>query len=404
MTELPHKISHIQVKAFGKESGELTQPGHVAYQYTNQNPVSLTMKPQEAPYNHGALHPIFSQNLPEGYVRRYISEKLRRHVNVNDMYLLALQQNKGIGHLSYASKIEKTDVGQLSLNEILNWKGKENLFHKLLDRYYLNGLVSGVQPKVLVNAVNDTAKPSIGRSLLQQEDFIIKTYDYEFPLLTVNEYVCMEAARACGLAPSQCWLSEDLKTFITERFDEVDGKRLGIEDFTVLMGKQGDEKYRSSYERLMKATYIFTKSDVQLKRMYKYIVFNCLIGNGDAHLKNFSVQYEESRKDVILTPPYDITHTLIYDTIDNKMALKLSGAKLFPDKKQLIKLGKSYNVDKPEIIIEEIAETIRDYLAISDEVKIIDGLKDSILSSVYCGTSEKYSTKSYIHDKKKKFD
>jgi len=130
----------------------------------------------------------------------------------------------------------------------------------------------------------------------------------------------------------------------------------------------------------------------------------CLIGNGDAHLKNFSVQYEESRKDVILTPPYDITHTLIYDTIDNKMALKLSGAKLFPDKKQLIKLGKSYNVDKPEIIIEEIAETIRDYLAISDEVKIIDGLKDSILSSVYCGTSEKYSTKSYVHDKKKKFD
>jgi serine/threonine-protein kinase HipA len=184
-------------------------------------------------------------------------------------------------------------------------------------------LVSGVQPKVLVNAVNDTAKPSIGRSLLQQEDFIIKTYDDEFPLLTVNEYVCMEAARTCGLAPSQCWLSDDLKTFITERFDEVDGKRLGIEDFTVLMGKQGDEKYRSSYEMLMKATYIFTKSDIQLQRMYKYIVFNCLIGNCDAHLKNFSVQYKESRKDIILTPPYDITHTLIYDTIDNKMALNL---------------------------------------------------------------------------------
>jgi hypothetical protein len=37
-------------------------------------------------------------------------------------------------------------------------------------------------------------------------------------------------------------------------------------------------------------------------------------------------------------------------------------------------------------------------------VDIIEGLKDSILSSVYCGTSEKYSSKGYIHDKKKKFD
>lgn len=261
-----------------------------------------------------------------------------------------------------------------------------------------------MQPKVLVNAVNDTGKPSIVRSVLQQEDFIIKTYDDEFPLLTVNEYVCMEAARDCGLKPSQCWLSDDLRTFITERFDEVDGKRLGIEDFTVLMGKQGDEKYQSSYEMLMKATYLFTKSDAQLRRIYQYIVFNCLIGNGDAHLKNFSVQYDESRKDIILTPPYDITHTLIYDTIDNKMALKLNGAKLFPDKKQLVKLGKNYNIDRPEIIIEEIADTIRDYMNSSTEVGIIEGLKDSILSSVHCGTSEKYSSKGYIHDKKKKFD
>ena len=122
MVEFPNKINQIQIQAFGKTSGQLIQPAHFSYQYSEQNPVSLTMKYQQAPYNHGALHPIFSQNLPEGYVRRYISEKLRRHANVNDMYLLALQLDKGIGHLSYVSKIEKTDVGQLSLHEILNWQ------------------------------------------------------------------------------------------------------------------------------------------------------------------------------------------------------------------------------------------------------------------------------------------
>jgi serine/threonine-protein kinase HipA len=170
------------------------------------------------------------------------------------------------------------------------------------------------------------------------------------------------------------------------------------------MGKQGDEKYQSSYEMLMKATYLFTKSDTQLRRMYQYIVFNCLIGNGAAHLKNFLVQYDENRNDIILTPPYVITHTPIYDTIDNKMALKLHGAKLFPDKKQLVKLGKTYNIDRSKIIIEEFAYTTRDYVNSSAEVGFIEGLKDSILSSVYCGTSEKYSSKGYIHDKKKKFN
>jgi hypothetical protein len=44
------------------------------------------------------------------------------------------------------------------------------------------------------------------------------------------------------------------------------------------------------------------------------------------------------------------------------MALKLNGAKLFPDKKQLIKLGKAYNIDRAEIIIEENADTTRDYM------------------------------------------
>lgn len=404
MAEFPDKVHRIEVQAFGSAAGELIQPAQYRFTYTHNNPVSLTMNYQSTPYEHGALHPVFSQNLPEGYVRHYISEKLRRHALVNDMYLLALQFDKGVGHLGYQSAIEQVNVEQLSLNDILHWQGKENLFHQLLDRYYLNGLVSGVQPKVLVSAINDSAKPSIGRGLMQQEDFIIKTFDDEFPLLTVNEYVCMEAARACGLQPSQSWLSEDLKSFVTERFDKINNQHLGIEDFTVLMGKSADHKYRSSYETLLKATHAYTKSDSQVERMYRYIVFSCLIGNGDAHLKNFSLQYDQHRQQITLTPPYDMTHTLIYDSIDNKMALKLNGVKLFPDQAQLIKLAKNHNIENSEVIIEEYADRIRDYIVDSAEVEMMDGLKASILGSVHHTTGKRYSTKPYAHDKKKKFE
>lgn len=403
MTSLPERINRIQVSAFGADTGQLIQPSHFAFSYTHNNPVSITMNYREAPYNYGALHPIFAQNLPEGFVRRYICEKLQRHALVNDMYLLALQFNKGIGHLSYESDIQSTPTEPISLSDILSWRGKEDLFSQLLDRYYLNGLVSGVQPKVLVNAKNDTNKPP-ERRLVHQEDFIVKTYDDDFPLLTVNEYVCMEAARACGLSPSQCWLSEDLKTFITERFDKTDTGTLAIEDFTVLMGKSGNEKYQSSYEMLMKATRLFTQNQQEIEKMYRYIVFHCLIGNGDAHLKNFSIQYEQSRSTITLTPPYDITHTLIYDTVDDKMALKLDGVKLFPDKAQLMKLGQKHHIVSPEIIIDSYAETIRDYIEQSDEILALHGLKDSIHRALHTATGKRYSTQPYLHDKKRKYE
>lgn len=402
MSELPGQIKHINVSAFNKEAGTLTQPGHFDFTYTCENSVSITMDSHIKMHTYGAMHPIFEQNLPEGYVRRYISQKLMKHATVNDMYLLALQGNKGIGHLSYTSTIQRTEVEQLNLNDIITWQGKDSLFGTLLDKYYLNGLVSGVQPKVLINANNDTNK-SMEKSVFHQNDFIVKTFDDEFPLLTVNEYVCMEAARACRLEPSQCWISNDMNSFITERFDDTINKTLAVEDFTVLMGRAGDEKYKSSYEKVLKATRIFTNSQDQVQRMYTYIVFNCLIGNGDAHLKNFAIQYDNSRKNIQLTPPYDITHTLIYDTVDNKMALKMEGVKTFPDRKRLVKLGINERIDKPEHIIEHIAETIRDFLEQSPEIGMIPELKASILHSVHMGTSLHYSTQGFIHDKQRKF-
>ncbi len=402
MSELPERIKHISVSAFNKEAGTLTQPAYLDFTYTCDNPVSITMDYQSEPLTYGAMHPIFEQNLPEGYVRRYITQKLMKHATVNDMFLLALQNNKGIGHLSYTSAIERNEVEQLNLNDILTWKGKDSLFGTLLDKYYLNGLVSGVQPKVLVSANNDTDKP-MEKSVFHQNDFIVKTFDEEFPLLTVNEYVCMEGARACGLKPAQCWVADDFNTFITERFDDTINKTLAVEDFTVLMGKAGDDKYKSSYENALRATRIFTKSQVEVERMYEYIVFNCLIGNGDAHLKNFAIQYDNSRTNIQLTPPYDITHTMIYETVDDKMALKMEGVKTFPDRKRLAKLGLNERIDKPEQIIERIADTIVDFLGQSEHVGIIPELKASMLNSVHTGTSLHYSTQAFVHDKKRKF-
>ena len=384
-TNLPAKITNITVCANQAELGILTYGSVHHYQPTQETRhVSLTMTQRGMDgYSSGALHPIFAQNLPEGFNRRFIAEKLARYAKVNDMYLLALQGDQGVGMLSYKSELNLPEADSLSLGEILSYHSNEPLFPQLLEKYYLRTSLAGMQPKVSIpNAI--TVQTDI---TVQQRDLIVKSFDSEFPLLTVNEFVCMQTARQCGLEPPKAYLSENLETYVVERFDSSnDGTKLGYEDFTTLMKKSNDPnaKYTGSYETLLKATYIYTGSAAEVEKMYKYIVFNCLIGNGDAHLKNFALQYSADMKNIFVSPPFDITHTLIYESIDNKMALKLSGSKAFPDLSHLIKLAESdqFRIRNPKEIIESFSENILNYLQTSNEVQLFNGLRTSIEHSI----------------------
>ncbi|WP_156684035.1 MULTISPECIES: type II toxin-antitoxin system HipA family toxin [unclassified Vibrio] len=401
--QLPKKVSKLSVLAQGDELGLLIHGSTHVYTPTQEGQyVSLTMTKKELDsYSSGSIHPIFAQNLPEGFNRRFIAEKLARYAKVNDMYLLALQGDNGIGRLSYKGDFELPNIETVGLQDILNYKGKEPLFPQLLEKYYLRNSLAGVQPKVSVPAKIDRT--------LEQKDLIVKSFDSEFPLLTVNEYVCMEAAKFCGLEPPKTYLSESLETFVVERFDSDElGNKLGYEDFTTLLKKPNDPdaKYTGSYETLLRATHLYTNDMSEVEKMYRYIVFNCLIGNGDAHLKNFALQYDKNMKNIRVTPPFDITHTLIYDSIDNKMALKMANSKVFPDRDHLLKLGesKTFNIRNRKDIIEELGDLISDFLTLSAEIKIFDGLKDSIEKHVSRSLKSSYSTKSYRHDRKLKFE
>ncbi|TPE54371.1 type II toxin-antitoxin system HipA family toxin [Maribrevibacterium harenarium] len=403
--KFPKQINQISVHAENTELGILGKGARHHFQpVQSERYVSLTMtRPTLDGYSSGALHPIFSQNLPEGFNRRYIAEKLARYAKVDDMYLLALQGDHGIGRLQYHSILALPEVEQLSLSDILHYQGESPLFPQLLEKYYLRNGLAGVQPKV---SLPNTITGDTGRTM-EQKDLIVKSHDPEFPLLTVNEYVCMEAARYCGLEPPKAYLAEDLNTFVVERFDKPNGVCLGYEDFTTLMKKPNtpDGKYNGSYEALLKAVNLYTNSVDEISKMYRYIVFNCLIGNGDAHLKNFALQYSDDMQTIFVSPPFDITHTLIYDTIDNNMALKMAGSTAFPDFTTLLKLAESpyFKIRNAKSIIEQTAEDILTYLDKSNEVNLMKGLKTSIQNSVSHVMRHQPLTEKYRHTKHRKF-
>ena len=152
----------------------------------------------------------------------------------------------------------------------------------------------------------------------------------------------MQIIKHAGINVPEFYLSEDNKLFIMKRFDiKSDGTYLGFEDMCVLQARQADEKYEGSYESIAKSIKTFVSpqySKQALRDFFKMMVINTLVQNGDAHLKNFGVLYENIHE-IKLAPAYDVVCTTLY--IKNDIpALHLLGSKKWWNKAFLVRFGK----------------------------------------------------------------
>lgn len=112
--------------------------------------------------------------------------------------------------------------------------------------------------------------------------------------------------------------SDGEKAYITKRFDvSPDGSKLPQEDFASLTGKTADTdgdnfKYNGSYEDIARTIDIFVAANrIDKEKLFKLVLFNYLYGNGDAHLKNFSV-LQTADGDYRLSPAYDLINTALH--------------------------------------------------------------------------------------------
>jgi len=167
----------------------------------------------------------------------------------------------------------------------------------------------------------------------------------EYPQLAANEHFCLTVAQNCGLEVPPYRLAEDGMALVIDRFDlRPDGTYRGFEDFCVLNARRTDEKYRGSYETsIMKRFQEFANSpDVNedLEKLYTLIALNCALRNGDAHLKNFGIVYDDVLGEARLAPIYDLVTTAVYLPKDS-MALTLKGTTKWPNAKELRRLGET---------------------------------------------------------------
>jgi serine/threonine-protein kinase HipA len=147
----------------------------------------------------------------------------------------------------------------------------------------------------------------------------------------------MRLAGECGLRTAEVWREQsasDLAYLRVERYDRdllADPiRRLHQEDFCQALGYPSTRKYqgdggpgvREAVTLLGAATAVPT---TELPRFWEALVFNWLIGNCDAHAKNYSLLYHG--RSATLAPLYDLVSTEIYPSLTTRMAMSINGAR-----------------------------------------------------------------------------
>ena len=383
----------IKVWTNGIEAGLLDRSGlrGCTFAYLPGTPaeraVSITMSVRlpswSVPFG---LHPIFDMNLPEGFLRERLRLKFAKATGTFDDYdLLSVVGRSLVGRMRYTG-----DTGQLheevpfqSVDEIVERRRGGDLFRYLLEKFATFSGISGVQPKILVRDESAFAKMEPADKRLSRSfkgaTHIVKFWEPDdYPQLAANEYFCLTAARKCGLDVPPFRIAEDGMALVIDRFDlRPDGTYRGFEDFCVLNARRTDEKYRGSYETsILKRFSQFAHSthvNEDLETLFKLIALNCALRNGDAHLKNFGVIYDDVQGEARLAPVYDLVTTSVYLPKDG-LALTLNGSTKWPTAKELRRLGETRAGCTPakirqmlERIGEAIAETAKELQSYSKE-------------------------------------
>ncbi len=332
--------------------------------------ISLTMPVRPTSYNlANKMLPVFDTNIPEGQLRLKINKILAKDDSgrVDPFDVLVVTGGNQIGRIRLLPEGEVPQRRRLvgSIDAYLASKSNSELIRDLIDNFALRSGVSGAMPKILA----ETAETAESRTTVQTRDWIMKFDDRDLPGLSMNEHHCMEAARLAGNITAKAHLSDEGTLLAVQRFDEKDGDRLGFEDFAALNARVSDEKYEGSIEtQLLKSIAEFSGPDARenLERLYRQIVTSIALRNGDAHLKNYALIYEDAVDGPFkLAPMYDVVTTRAWASLkDDLMGLTLGGTKRWPKATQIKQLGARARLTpkRSAEIMSEVAAAVKEHM------------------------------------------
>lgn len=245
--------------------------------------------------------------------------------------------------------------------------------------------LAGAQDKIAAHVSDDKISLPLGGA---PSTHILKPAIEHFKGLVFNEAVCMKLAERVGLPTAQVDIGQvdDIDYLLVKRYDRHKdsddiARRLHQEDFCQALAFVPERKYQSEGGPSLKQCFdllrdVSSVPAIDLQRLLDSVIYNALIGNHDAHAKNFSLLYDcepgvsllgRGAHSVRLAPLYDLVCTIHYPDLTKKMAMKLGGEyasdKLLP--KHFEKLAEETGFSRSMLIkrVPELAETVLSALA-----------------------------------------
>ncbi|MEI2417779.1 type II toxin-antitoxin system HipA family toxin [Orrella sp. JC864] len=271
----------------------------------------------------GALPPFFENLLPEGRLRRHLTE-LARLAPDDSLGLLAYCGLDLPGNVqAVAEELSPAQMGRLlgqghdsfefSAGQLPTPQGES---------------ISGVQPKVAL--VREPGGRYVMRSKAHGAHFIGKLPTGDYPALPEVEHASLLLAREAGVTTCEhellplsaiadrlpFELRADARRFLlVHRYDRdarTPNGRRHAEDFAQVTATPPERKYTLGYAELGAALLARSARPRQdIHELVRRIVVNELLGNPDAHLKNFGLLYETPQQ-AALSPAYDIVAYSVY--------------------------------------------------------------------------------------------
>jgi serine/threonine-protein kinase HipA len=201
--------------------------------------------------------------------------------------------------------------------------------------------LAGAQDKVAVRLEDGEVCLPLGGA---PSTHILKPAVERFEGVVFNEALCMKLAAAAGLpaASVETMNVNGIDYLLVERYDRVhhpgpDAKpvleRLHQEDFCQAQGTVSEHKYQKEGGPSLKQCFgllraVSSTPVIDLARLLEAVIYNYLVGNNDAHGKNFSLLYHgagTANLQIRLAPLYDVVSTSYYPDLSREMAMKIGG-------------------------------------------------------------------------------
>ena len=327
-----------------EDTGNLQFRYDAAYVDEGGPALSQNMPVRTEAYPPRACLAFFGNLLPEEDVRTQMA--LATGISVNNDYRLLERFGGDVAGAVTLLPEGETGFAEPGTLELLSDERLDELLVDLPQRPFaadedgeIRLSLAGAQQKLPVVETNEGF--ALPHGTQNPTTHILKPEPARFPALVANEFFCMRLAAEVGLPVSEVERAETmsgLPFLVVTRYDrdltQEPIRRLHQEDLCQALGKLPSEKYqqdggptvRDVLDLIDRASAVPARDRQQL---WLALVLNVLIGNCDAHGKNYSLLYDSTAPS--LAPLYDLVSTAAYPLLTRRLAMSIDGAKRLED-------------------------------------------------------------------------